>query len=174
MKITDTPLKDAKMLSLEPFEDHRGSFYRLFCEKQIPLHFPQINLSTNKKKGTVRGLHFQKEPFAEDKVVYCLQGRVLDVIMDLRESSPTYGHHFSIELERGKALFVPKGFAHGFQTLEDNSELLYLISQTYDPKSSSGVHWRSTGVAWPLPISEISEKDQALPLFSPSKTFTQT
>lgn len=153
--------------------DKRGYFARIFCEKELVknrIHFKivQINRSLNKKKGTIRGMHFQKWPKAEGKIVQCIQGAIYDVAVDLRKNSPTYGKWVAIELnEKNKKMFlIPKGFAHGFQSLTNNCEILYFMSKFYCPDYSSGVRWNDPlfSIKWPIDNPIISEKDKNWPL----------
>ncbi len=155
--------------------DRRGSFARLFCSRELEQAHQgrpivQINHSRTLQKGALRGLHFQHPPAAEAKWVRCIRGRVFDVAVDLRRGSPTFLRWFGIELapETGRALFLPEGFAHGFQTLEDDSEMLYLHSAPYDPAREGGLRWDDPrlGIDWPLPVAEISDRDRAHPLLT--------
>lgn len=153
--------------------DTRGSFARLFCEREMNQvlagrHIVQINRSHTTQPGAVRGMHFQYPPHAEMKLIRCLRGRVFDVIIDLRVGSPTFlqRHEQILSMENGVMLVVPEGFAHGFQVLEADSELLYLHTAAYAPGSEGIVHYLdpSLGISWPLPITETSERDRAAPL----------
>jgi len=159
-----------------PHSDERGSFGRAYCRQQFADHgltfvIDQISVSFNAKAGTVRGMHFQRSPHAEDKLVRCLQGAVHDVIVDLRKESPTFCQSFSVELSRDNnlSLFVPKGFAHGFQTLTDSAQLLYCIATPYSPDHASGVRWDDPAfdIKWPQQISSISQKDCDFEDFAP-------
>jgi len=152
-----------------PLSDNRGSFARLFCSddfRHIGLAKPiaQINHSFTRRRGAVRGLHFQRPPHAETKIVTCLRGEVFDVAVDLRADSPTllHWHGEILTAANGKSLFIPEGFAHGFQTLTEDCELLYLHTDAYTPQAEGGVHPREprVGVVWPLPISELSPRDE--------------
>ena len=175
MHLHKTSLRDAYLIKLAPRADARGSFCRLFCaqilrdEGIVDHTFVQVNLSENSVRGTLRGLHFQASPHFEAKVVYCLRGAVFDVIVDLRRDSPTYLRYFAYELsaEEGVALYVPKGYAHGFLTLEDDSTLLYLMSDFYRPGCERGYRFDDPafGIAWPFAPRVISEKDQYYPAF---------
>ena len=153
--------------------DERGYFARIFCKKEfakIGLKFEivQINRSSNLKKGTLRGMHFQKPPKAEDKIVQCLKGAIYDVAIDLRKDSKTFGRWIAVELteENRKMFFIPKGFAHGFQSLRDNSEILYFMSEFYSPEHESGVRWDDPffNIAWPIKNPILSENDKNWPL----------
>ncbi|MDW7650517.1 MAG: dTDP-4-dehydrorhamnose 3,5-epimerase [Bacillota bacterium] len=167
-------LKGAYLIESEPWEDERGFFARSFCAKTFEkfnlwTRFVQNSISLNKKKGTLRGMHYQTAPHEEVKLVSCFQGAVYDVIIDLRPNSTTFQQWLALELNASdwKTLYVPQGFAHGFQTLEDNSLLLYQISEFYYPQFSRGIYYgdpRFT-IRWPLPVTSISRKDQHLKLF---------
>ncbi len=168
MQFIQTPLKDAFIIEVTPFQDERGYFFRSFCEKEfaengLPSSFPQCNFSYNYQKGTLRGLHFQHPPLAEGKLVRAIEGKIFDVIIDLRKESPTYLQHISVELskENKKSLFVPAGFAHGFQCLEDNSTVFYQMTNFYDANYQDGIHWNDPTLAiqWPIEKKIISERD---------------
>jgi len=143
---------------------------REFAEHRVDFDPVQISLSANTQRGTLRGLHLQAEPHAEGKVVCCTRGSAFDVAVDLRTGSPTYGRWESVELSRenGRAVYVPPGCAHGFQTLEDDTELLYLISDFYDPDLQRGVRWDdpALGIEWPEEPTVMSERDRAFPDFA--------
>lgn len=173
MKFTETKLKGAYIIELEPIEDERGFFARSFCQKEFGkygVHFriAQCNISYNKKKGTLRGMHYQAPPYEEAKIVSCIKGAIYDVIIDLRKDSPAYCQWFAVELtaKNHRMLYVPKGFAHGFQTLEDFTEMFYQMSEFYSPEHTRGVRWDDSvfGIEWPLNTKIISEKDQNYPL----------
>lgn len=158
-------------------EDDRGYFARFFDRKVFEGHgidsdFVQGNLSYNKKAGTLRGMHFQLPPAEETKLVQCVSGSLYDVIIDLRIESPSYLHHFGVELnEKNKRMIVvPKGFAHGFVTLEDDTEARYLVSEFYTPERESGVRHDDPafGIEWPRAVAVISDKDANWPLFRAS------
>lgn len=153
--------------------DDRGHFSRLFCALELGSagwHRPvvQINHTMTRKKGTVRGLHFQRPPHAEMKLVSCLRGEIWDVAVDVRADSPTFllWHAETLSAENGRALLIPEGFAHGFQSLSDNVELIYCHSAAYEPTSETGLSWNdpALNIAWPLPITEMSARDRAHPL----------
>ncbi|MFZ5865529.1 MAG: dTDP-4-dehydrorhamnose 3,5-epimerase [Thermodesulfobacteriota bacterium] len=174
MKFTETELPGAFLIELEPNEDDRGFFARTFCrtefeERGLVTDFVQSSISFNKKKGTLRGMHFQAPPREEVKLVRCTRGSVYDVIVDLRPGSPTFKHWTALELSADNrwSLYIPKGFAHGFQTFEDNSELLYMISEPYHPESARGVRWDDPafGIAWPFEPTTVSETDKSYPEF---------
>lgn len=163
-------LAGAFVIELEKHSDHRGFFARTFCEREFASHglnsrYVQCSLSFNLSKGTLRGMHFQTEPYQEVKLVRCCRGSIYDVIIDLRPASPTFKQHFGVELsaENGKMLYAPAGFAHGFQTLEDNTEVFYQISQFYAPEYARGVRWNDPafGIAWPAAERTIHERDQS-------------
>ena len=169
------PLEGAYLINLEKIEDGRGFFARLFCKDEfnnIGLNFNivQINNSLNAQKGTLRGLHFQCQPKAEDKVVRCVRGSIWDVIVDLRENSPTYGKWFGEKLTQKNRtmMHVPKGFSHGFQTLCDNVEIIYFHTQYYNKDCERGLYYNDTdvGIQWPLPVTQISERDKSHPLLN--------
>lgn len=153
--------------------DERGAFMRLFCETTCtektgkPFNVRQVNYSTSSQRGTIRGLHYQNKPALEGKIIRCLKGRIYDVALDLRKGSSTFLQHTAIELnpEDATALFVPPGCAHGFQTLEENCEMLYLHSADYSPADEAGIAFDDPMLAinWPLPVTVISERDRALP-----------
>lgn len=175
MKFTETPLKGAWVIDLEPRGDERGYFARAFCRKEFEAHgidptIAQSNVSFSKHAGTLRGMHFQKAPAEETKLVRCLSGALVDVIVDNRSDSPTYRQHFAVELtpENMRMLFVPRGFAHGFQTLKDDTEMLYMVSEFYTPEAEGGLRYNDPvfSIDWPLEVSVISDKDAAWPLVS--------
>ncbi len=177
MIFTETPLRGAYRVDLKRLEDERGFFARSWCQREfIELGLDpcvvQCNISFNKHKGTLRGMHFQVPPFAEAKLVRCTRGAIDDVIVDLRSDSPTYLEWISVELtaDNRSALYIPKGFAHGFQTLADDSEIFYQMSEFYAPEAARGFRWNDPafGISWNLPISVISEKDAILPEYGPS------
>ena len=174
-----TSLDGAYYIDLEPFADDRGLFARTFCKKEFQTighhkEFVQINHSRNTFKGTIRGLHYQKPPFAEIKLIRCIKGTVYDVLVDIRKDSPTFLKHYGIELSEHnmRMVYIPEGFAHAFQTLEDNSELIYHHTAFYAPRVESGLKFDDTqiGINWPLPPTVVSEKDQTHPPID--QTFT--
>ena len=169
MKFIETPLKNAFVIQLEPFKDERGAFVRTFCKKEFEqightAEFVQFNQSYNSIKGTIRGMHYQEPPAAEIKLIRCVKGKVYDVIVDIRKSSPTFLRWFAVELSatNNKMIYIPHGFAHGFQTLENESELLYHHSGFYTPAVEKGIHYNDPliEIEWPIPVSIISEKDK--------------
>lgn len=175
MRFEATGLDGAWLIHLEPVNDVRGFFARTFCVNEFRAHgleteFPQHSMSLSLRKGTVRGMHFQKDPSGEVKLVRCLRGSIWDVIIDMRPDSPTFRQWRAFELseENGLQLYVPKGFAHGFQTLSDNTRVNYLISEFHVPTSASGVRYDdpAIGITWPLPVTTISENDLLWPTLS--------
>ena len=170
MQFKRTSLADAMVIDMQRNEDSRGFFARTFCAREFADHglvteFVQGNHSYNRAKGTVRGMHFQTAPHGEVKLVRCVAGAVLDIIIDLRAASPTYlkWEGFELSAENGRTLYVPVGFAHGFQTLADETHVLYSVSHPYTPGAEGGVRHDDPvfGITWPLPISVVSEKDGA-------------
>ncbi len=167
MEIKEIELKDAFVINLKPLEDERGIFTRFFCKKELELdsEIVQVNHSFTKNKGTIRGMHFQLSPKSEIKVIRCIRGKVYDVIVDIRKDSPTFlQHHVEIlSADENKMIFVPRGFAHGFQTLEDDSELMYFHSEYYSPKFESGILYHDSliNIEWPLEVTLISERDNS-------------
>jgi len=173
----ETALSGAYIIELEKLEDDRGFFARSWCRREFLAHgldpnVAQCSTSFNKKKGTLRGLHFQVPPFAETKIVRCTRGSMYDVIVDLRPDSPTFTRHFGVILtsENRKMVYVPIGFAHGFQTLEDDTEVFYQISEFYAPDHSRGVRWDDPafGIPWPHDERTIADRDRAYPDFYPA------
>jgi dTDP-4-dehydrorhamnose 3,5-epimerase len=170
MIFTETKLKGAYIIELEKLEDERGFFARTFCQDEFRKHglnpcIAQCNISYNKKKGTLRGMHYQAKPYEEAKLVSCIQGSIYDVIIDLREDSETYCQWFAVELSTlNSQLYVPEGFAHGFQTLEDGTTVFYQMSEFYHPESSRGVRWDDPKfkIYWPLLNPIISVKDRII------------
>jgi dTDP-4-dehydrorhamnose 3,5-epimerase len=169
MQFTKTKFAGAYVIELERREDSRGFFARAFCQKEFAAHglkpiIMQANVAYNFKKGTLRGMHFQFPPAAETKLVRCTRGAILDVIVDLRPESPTYLQNIAVELneENGRALYVPERFAHGYQTLRDNTETSYQVGEFYTPDYESGLMHSDPrlGLQWPLPVAVISDKDQ--------------
>lgn len=173
MIFIETRLKGAFIVDLEPRGDDRGFFARSFCQREFEAHglkplIAQANISFNYRKGTVRGLHFQFPPAAETKFVRCSRGAIVDVIVDLRPESPTWLHHVAVELtaENRRGLFVPERFAHGYQVLEENTETTYQVGEFYTPAAESGLRYDDPrlAIAWPLPASDMSDKDRHWPL----------
>jgi dTDP-4-dehydrorhamnose 3,5-epimerase len=173
LKFEPTPLEGAYIIDLVRLEDERGFFARSFCQDEFRARglrstIAQCNVSWNRRRGTLRGLHFQAAPHEEAKVVRCTQGAIWDVIVDLRTSSPTRLHWHAVELDANnrRALYIPEGFAHGFQTLADNSEVLYQMSELYHLELARGVRWDDPrlSIRWPLPDPILSERDRSYPL----------
>ncbi len=172
-------LAGAYRIDLEPREDERGFFARAWCQKEFAEHgletrIVQSNLSYNRYKGTLRGMHYQAPPHEEVKLVRCIRGSIFDVIIDLRPDSPTYRQWVGVELTAAnrQMLYVPRGFAHGFQTLEDDTEVFYHVSEFYHPQAERGVRWNDPqfGIAWPAVEKRIvSVKDQSWPDYIPEK-----
>ncbi len=172
-------LKGAFLIEPKPICDERGFFSRIVCEEEFKQHrlpnkWLQQNIAFNHKKGTLRGMHYQKEPFGEIKVVRCTSGAVYDVIVDLREESKTYKKWLGIELSQKnhKMLYIPKGFAHGYLTLTDEAEITYLVSQAYNPEAEMGIRYDDPelGIIWGDEIKLISEKDKNLPCVAVTST----
>lgn len=171
--IIDTPLAGLKVIERRPIEDHRGFLARIYCADQLKIAgwnnpIAQINQTVTKKRGTIRGMHFQNPPYSEMKLVSCLRGEVWDVAVDLRKNSPTFlkWHAEKLSEENCRALLIPEGFAHGFQTLADNCELIYLHSAPYIPEAEAGIHSNDPvlAISWPLDLIEISTRDAEHPL----------
>ncbi len=173
MRFAATELSGPVVVELEPHTDERGTFARLFCREEFDVQgldpaVAQVNLASSARAGTVRGLHYQAEPMAESKLVRCVRGSLFDVAVDVRPASPTYLRHVVVELTARslRALYVPTGFAHGYQTCADDTEILYLTSQLYSPRHERGLRHDDPALAisWPLPVSVISDKDARWPL----------
>lgn len=178
MLFTETKLKGAFVLEIEPREDNRGFFARTFCQNEFQAHgmnplVVQCNIAYNKKIGTLRGMHFQRAPHQEAKLVRCTRGKIYDVMLDLRRNSPTYKQWTSAELteDNHKMLYIPEGFAHGYQTLTETAEVIYQVSQFYAPDSASGVRHNDPafGIHWPLEVSSISDLDKGWPNYDDSR-----
>jgi dTDP-4-dehydrorhamnose 3,5-epimerase len=175
MKFVPAPLDGAFVIELERLEDERGFFARTFCRREFEQHgldpvVVQCNVSFNRRRGTLRGLHYQLAPHEEAKTVSCMQGALFDVIVDLRLRSASYGRWFSVELsaEARNALFIPAGFAHGFQTLTDDATVYYQMSEYYHPEAARGILWDDPTLAIPWPVENpiVSTRDAAFPPFS--------
>lgn len=170
MIIQNTPLHKAAIITMEPIRDTRGFFGRSFCKKTLADHnisfdVVQYNVAFNYQARTLRGMHFQKPPFCEDKIIYCTKGSIYDVIIDLNLGSPTFGQWYGITLteDDSKSLYIPKGFAHGYETLEDNSGIAYMVTEFYTPSHESGVRWNdgAFNIDWPYRENIIiSDKDK--------------
>lgn len=176
MRFEATPLAGVWEITTQPRGDERGRLVRVFCEDTFAairpgLRFVQVNLSATARQGTVRGLHFQRAPSLEAKLIRCVRGRVFDVAVDLRAGSPTFGRWHAVELSAGndRQLFIPEGCAHGFQALTDDVELLYQHTAAYDAANEGGVRHDdpSLAIPWPLPVTVLSDRDGALPLIDP-------
>jgi len=174
MIFKETKLKGAYVIEINPLEDERGFFARSFCAKEFKEHglnqnIAQCNISYNGKKGTLRGMHYQAAPHEEAKLVRCTMGAIYDVIIDLRPDSSTFKKWIGVELtkENRRMLYVPEGFAHGFQTLEDHTEVLYQMSEFHHPEWARGVRWNDPtfGIFWPVNVEIISIGDQQYPDF---------
>lgn len=170
MKFTETSLPGVYLIDIEPIGDSRGFFSRFWCSKEfaaqgLPFQVAQINVSHNAEAGTLRGLHYQREPHAEGKVVACTRGRVFDVAVDIRPESATYLQWYGAVLDDQKRqmLYIPEGFAHGYQTLEDDTGLLYLVSEFYTPDAEHGLRYDdpAIGIEWPRDVASLSGKDRA-------------
>jgi len=171
MNIEQTKITGVVVIHSEPFKDERGFFNRIFCQKELEAIRPniviaQINHSMSKNKGTIRGMHFQNPPHAEMKIVRCISGSIFDVAVDLRKDSPTFlqWHGEILSAENMKALVIPEGCAHGFQSLEDDIEIIYISSSPYCKEAEGGIRYDEPkiGIQWPLPVTIISEKDKNL------------
>jgi dTDP-4-dehydrorhamnose 3,5-epimerase len=171
----ETQLDGAFIIDLERREDNRGFFARAFCQHEFHDHhlkpvIAHANLAFNRRKGCVRGMHFQFPPAAETKLVRCTRGAILDIIVDLRPESSTYLDHVSVELtaDNHRALYVPERFAHGYQVLEDETETSYQVGEFYTPQAEGGLRYDdpALGLTWPLPVTEMSDKDRVWPLLS--------
>jgi dTDP-4-dehydrorhamnose 3,5-epimerase len=172
---TETKLKGAYTIDIERLEDLRGFNARALCEREFTAHgltsqFVQANILFNRKKGTLRGFHYQTPPCAETKLFRCIRGAVFDVIIDLRPASPTYRNWVGVELtaENYKMLYIPGNFAQGFITLADDTELFYQVSEFYSPGHERGIRYNDPAFAipWPVPVEVISTKDQNWPNYS--------
>jgi dTDP-4-dehydrorhamnose 3,5-epimerase len=178
MKFTETGLVDAVVVDIEAIEDERGFFARGWCRREfeargLPAVTVQANISFNKQRGTLRGLHWQDPPHAESKLMRCTRGGIFDVAVDLRPRSPTYLQWFGVELteKNHRMLLVPEGFAHGFQTLEHCTEVFYMVSEFYAPEFERGARYDDPAfrIEWPLDVTEISDKDSSWPQFDKSQ-----
>jgi dTDP-4-dehydrorhamnose 3,5-epimerase len=174
MIFIETKLKGAFIIEPERLEDERGFLARSFCQKEFEEHglnprVVQCNVSFNKKKGTFRGMHYQTAPYEEAKLVRCTRGAIYDVALDLRPASPTFKQWIGVELTatNRRMLYIPEGFAHGFQTLQDDTEVFYQVSEFYHPESAKGVRWNDPvfGFVWPDDIRVISDRDRQCPDF---------
>lgn len=173
MKIYRTPLEGLLLIETTPIQDERGQFVRVFCETDYVgvrpnLHWTQINISRTAHIGSVRGMHFQYPPAAEAKLIRCLRGRVFDVAVDLRAGSPTFLHWHGVELTEDGPMefFIPEGFAHGFQALTDDAQLLYLHTAAWNDEYEGALRHDdpALSIAWPLPVTQVSKRDRSTPL----------
>jgi dTDP-4-dehydrorhamnose 3,5-epimerase len=179
MIFTETKLKGSFIIDIERHEDPRGFFARGFCQREFEEHglkpvVVQGNIAHNRKKGTIRGMHFQFPPAAETKLVRCTRGAIVDIIVDLRPESPTYLQHIAVELteDNYRALYVPERFAHSYQTLEDKTDTSYSVGEFYTPGTEGGLLYNDSrlGLEWPLPVSVISDKDKVWKPLSEQET----
>jgi dTDP-4-dehydrorhamnose 3,5-epimerase len=174
MKFTETKLKGAFVVEIEKLSDERGFFARSWCRKEFETHglasrVVQANVSYNRRRGTMRGMHYQIAPYQESKLIRCTRGAIYDVIIDLRPDSPTYKQWTGVELtaDNYTMFFVPQDFAHGFETLTDNTEITYQVSQFYTPGSEKGIRFDDPAfnIQWPLEVAVLSDKDRTWPGF---------
>jgi dTDP-4-dehydrorhamnose 3,5-epimerase len=177
MRFKTTTLPGVFLIELEPHSDERGFLARSFCAEEfqragLNTHWPQCNTTLTRRKGMIRGLHYQAEPHSETKLIHCTAGAVWDVVADVRPESATFGRWEKFELAAGdlRQLYVPAGFAHGFQCLEDDSRLFYQMSASYQPGLARGVRWNDPDlkIPWPIQASELSEPDRNLPSLRPA------
>ncbi|MCL2603254.1 MAG: dTDP-4-dehydrorhamnose 3,5-epimerase [Defluviitaleaceae bacterium] len=178
MKIVEMDLAGAKIIEPDVYEDNRGFFYENYSMAKLSVygitdHFVQDNHTFSRKAGTLRGLHFQLEPYAQAKIIRCTRGKVLDVVVDIRVGSPTYGKWVSVELsaDNFKQVYIPKGFAHGFLTLTDDVELQYKASNYYSPDCDRGIRWNdfTIGIEWGITNPILSDKDKIAPFLTESE-----
>ena len=169
-----TPIPGAFVVELQRREDERGFFARVWCREEfaalgIDVQMVQSSLSHNRRAGTLRGLHFARAPAREGKLVRCQRGRLFDVIVDLRPQSPAFLQHFSIELDerQGNGLYIPPGVAHGFQTLVDDCDVLYMMTEAYRPELADGLRYDdgALGIRWPMPVAMLADRDRSYPDF---------
>jgi len=174
MKFTPAPLHGSYIVGLDKHEDQRGFFARSWCAREfeaqgLSARLVQCNISWNRSRGTLRGMHYQTAPLAEAKLVRCVRGAIHDVVLDLRPDSATYRGHFGVELSAQNRLmiYVPEGVAHGFLTFDDDTEVLYQMSEFYDPEHAAGVRWDDPafGIPWPSEVLVISDRDRTYPDF---------
>lgn len=172
MRLEETSFNGLYLIKEEPHADERGFFSRVLCQEflrdnGLSTNVVQINMNYCEFAGTLRGLHYQNPPYSETKIVRCVKGRVYDVVIDLRQGSDTFGQYYSIELFDGDLtqLYIPKGFAHGYQALEPKSQIIYFVDSFYQPSSEAGIRYDDTpfNIKWPLDIECISDKDRAIP-----------
>jgi dTDP-4-dehydrorhamnose 3,5-epimerase len=167
-----TEINGVYLIEPDLLSDDRGFFARTWCEDEfqaagLNAHLVQCNISFNKKRGTIRGMHYQTEPYSETKVIRCTMGAIYDVALDLRPTSPTRHRWIAVRLNAGnhRMIYIPEGVSHGFQTLQDNTEVFYQMSEKYRPECSRGVRWDDPafGIRWPFEVSSISKKDSSYP-----------
>ena len=178
MKFSKTPLEGVHIVDLEPREDSRGFLGRMFCEHEfaqagLESRFVQINNSVSRRRGTLRGLHYQAPPHAEVKLIRVVRGAIFNVAVDIRRDSPTFARWFGLRLDDGNRamMYTPRGFAHGFLSLTDDAEVIYLTSAAYAPGSEGGVRFDDprVGIAWPILPAEVTDKDRAWPDLAPER-----
>ena len=178
MIFKETRLAGSYVVEVQKLADHRGFFGRAWCAREFEAHglnpkFVQINTSCTKKKGTIRGFHFQIKPYGEAKFIRCTRGRIFDVIIDLRPESPTFKQWVGHELSADNAMMVyaPEHFAHGFVSLEDDCEVYYPVTEFYTPQAERGIRWNDPtfNIEWPIPIEIFTEKDMSHPNFDLSR-----
>jgi dTDP-4-dehydrorhamnose 3,5-epimerase len=181
MRFRETTLSGVWLIEPEPVADERGHFARAWCASELEAHglegaFVQSSVSYNRRRGTLRGLHYQAAPHGEAKLVRCVQGAIFDVAADLRAGSPTEGCWYGVELSaaNGRTLYIPDGCAHGFQSLSDDAEVLYHMTVEYKPEGARGVRWddATLGISWPIADPILSDRDRALPAFAASVAAT--
>lgn len=174
MRYTPLPLEGAFLIDMDKLQDERGFFARVYCAKEfqergLESNFVQVNNSLSVQKGTLRGLHYQIPPYQETKLVRCIKGSCYDLIVDLRKESKTYGDAFGavLSMDNHRMMYVPKGFAHGFLTLEENTELVYMVSEYYHPKHERGIRYddKALNINWPEKVTVVSERDLKHPNF---------
>ena len=174
MLLEETRISDLYIVEIQGREDHRGFFARTFCEREfaeigVRARMVQASISWNRRRGTVRGMHFQRPPSQEGKLVRCTRGRIFDVVIDLRPDSSTYTQHFAVELDAAsrRALYIPPGLAHGFQALQDDTEVFYQMSDYFDPSLAGGVRWNDPafGIHWPIAEVTVLDRDGEYPDF---------
>ena len=175
MKFIEIDIAGARVIDPSPHQDDRGRFMRAWCSREFAeqgINFVpvQANMGFSVRKGTVRGMHYQTEPALEAKLVRCTRGAMFDVVLDLRPASPSYGKWYGIDLsaENGRMLYLPEGCVHGYQTLEDDTEMYYMTSEVYTPSAARGVRFDDPafGIGWPLPVTTISDQDRNWPPFA--------
>ena len=177
MKFTEMPIAGVILVELEPASDDRGFFARTYCREEFTRHgldpeIAQCSMAFSAKAGTVRGMHYQRDPHGEVKLIRCTRGAVYDVVVDLRSDSSTFRRWYGVELsaDNRRMLYIPRGIAHGYQSLQDGTEISYQMSTPYHPEAAAGVRWDDPafGVIWPLEVTVIAERDRTYPNFGPS------